>query len=184
MSFERDCPIPTPIAVASHSVAPPTGGKTKYILIGFSTDPPDESPEDGGEVIVYVGVDVEVLVSEGVIVLVALAVKVGVSVAVAVGGTGVIVGRGVSVGGTSVNVGDTVVGSAVGVAHPPIINIKRMRIVENRIEFFDIFMETFDLYKDILLASRMLSEHQECIGKERTDLLFVLQIHFYTNAEK
>lgn len=114
-------------------------------MIGFSTDPPDESPEDGGEVIVYVGVDVEVFVSEGVIVLVTLAVKVGVSVAVAVGGTGVIVGLGVSVGGTSVNVEDTVVGSTVGVAHPPIINIKRMRIVENRIELFDIFMETFDL---------------------------------------
>ena len=152
ISFESDCPIPTPIAVASHPAAPPTGGRTKYILIGFSTEPPPEPPEVGGEVLVYVGVKVGVLEGEGVNVLVALAVKVGVSVAVAVGGTGVSVGSGVSVGGTSVDVGGTGVGSGVSVAQPPILTISRMINIRKRIEFFDIFIETPDLYKDKLLA--------------------------------
>lgn len=148
-------------------------------MIAFSTEPPIESLGDGGEVFVYVGVYVGVFVGEGVIVLVALAVNVGVTVGVAEGGTGVFVGSGVSVGGAAVDVGGTGVGSGVSVAQPPILAISRMINVKKRIEFFDIFIETPDLYKDKLLVSSLSSEHLGCIIRERADLLFVLRIHFY-----
>jgi hypothetical protein len=150
ISFERDCPIPIPIAIGPHSVEPPPGGWTKYTRIGFSTDEPTELPDDGACVEVEVGVEVGVFVGKGVIVLVEVAVGVSVSVAVAVGGTGVSVGgTGVFDGRTSVAVGGTGVGSGVWEAQPlnkcisRITNRKKIvflfNLVIDSLEFIPIF---------------------------------------------